>query len=127
MADNVWHIADRGQSIGPMTLDELVARLPQYGGEAALVFGPGLGAWTAAGSVEAVRARLRGPTVGGIADVARDEMIPVIFGVLTTNTEQQALDRTGGPHGHAGERAAEAAVEMIGLMARTKARPKTKR
>src|SRR6476619_7043479 len=62
MADNnAWHIADRGQSIGPMTLDDLVARLPQHGGEAALVYGPGLGAWTAAGPVEAVRARLRPP------------------------------------------------------------------
>ena len=62
MADNNgWHIADRGQSIGPMTLDDLVARLPQHGGEAALVYGPGLGAWTAAGQVEAVRARLRPP------------------------------------------------------------------
>ena len=42
--------------------------------------------------------------------------VPVIFGVLTTNTEQQAWDRTGGPHGHAGERAAEAAVEMIAVL-----------
>ena len=60
MADNNgWHIADRGLSIGPMTLDDLVARLPQHGGEAALVYGPGLGAWTPAGQVETVRARLR--------------------------------------------------------------------
>ena len=60
MADsNGWHIADRGQAVGPMTLDELVARLPQHGGDAALVYGPGLGAWTAAAQVEAIRARLR--------------------------------------------------------------------
>src|SRR5687767_2624365 len=59
MADNNgWHIADRGQSIGPMTLDELVARLPQHGGPLALVYGPGLGAWTQAQQVEAIRARL---------------------------------------------------------------------
>ena len=59
MGDNGWHIADKGQSIGPMSLDELVSRLPRHGGEAALVYGPGLGAWTAAGQVESVRSRLR--------------------------------------------------------------------
>jgi 6,7-dimethyl-8-ribityllumazine synthase len=36
--------------------------------------------------------------------------------VLTTNTEDQARDRIGGKHGHAGERAADAAAEMIGLI-----------
>ena len=54
-----------------------------------------------------------GEAARGCQNVAVAEGIPVIFGVLTTNTEQQALDRTGGTHGHAGERAAEAAVEMI--------------
>jgi 6,7-dimethyl-8-ribityllumazine synthase len=36
--------------------------------------------------------------------------------VLTTNTHEQAVERIGGAHGHAGERAAEAAVEMIGVL-----------
>lgn len=54
-----------------------------------------------------------GEAARGCQQVAVQEGLPVIFGVLTTNTEQQALDRTGGSHGHAGERAAEAAVEMI--------------
>lgn len=58
-----------------------------------------------------------GECARGIMRVSLDESIPVIFGVLTTNTEQQALDRIGGSHGHAGERAAEAAVEMAGLLA----------
>jgi 6,7-dimethyl-8-ribityllumazine synthase len=57
-----------------------------------------------------------GECARGIAAVSLSEMLPVIFGVLTTNTEQQALDRIGGSHGHAGERAAEAAAEMIGLL-----------
>src|SRR5437762_7849373 len=57
-----------------------------------------------------------GQCARGIAQVSLSEMLPVIFGVLTTNTQQQALDRIGGPHGHAGERAAEAAVEMVGLL-----------
>ena len=54
-----------------------------------------------------------GEAARGIMDVALAECLPVIFGVLTTETEQQARDRTGGPHGHAGERAADAAAEMI--------------
>lgn len=58
-----------------------------------------------------------GECARGIAQVSLSEMLPVIFGVLTTNTEQQAIDRIGGSHGHAGERAAEAAVEMIALLA----------
>lgn len=56
-----------------------------------------------------------GECARGIMDVMLQEKLPVIFGVLTTNTEQQARDRTGGPHGHAGERAADAAAEMIAL------------
>jgi 6,7-dimethyl-8-ribityllumazine synthase len=54
-----------------------------------------------------------GECARGIQRVSLDETIPVIFGVLTTNTEQQARDRIGGKHGHAGERAADAAAEMI--------------
>jgi 6,7-dimethyl-8-ribityllumazine synthase len=56
-----------------------------------------------------------GECARGIQRVALDEAIPVIFGVLTTNTEEQARDRIGGKHGHAGEHAANAAVEMIAL------------
>lgn len=59
-----------------------------------------------------------GEAARGIQQVALSEALPVIFGVLTTNTEQQALDRTGGSHGHAGERAAEAALEMITMASR---------
>jgi uncharacterized protein (TIGR00266 family) len=65
MADSGWHIADKGQSIGPMSLDELVNRLPRHGGEGALVYGPGLAAWTPANQVEPVRARLRAGAGGG--------------------------------------------------------------
>ena len=54
-----------------------------------------------------------GECARGCMAVSVAEGLPVIFGVLTTNTEQQALDRVGGSHGHAGERAAEGAVEMI--------------
>lgn len=57
-----------------------------------------------------------GECARGIQDVVLSEHLPIIFGVLTTNTEEQARDRTGGKHGHAGERAADAAVEMISLL-----------
>jgi 6,7-dimethyl-8-ribityllumazine synthase len=57
-----------------------------------------------------------GEAARGLQDVAIWENLPVIFGVLTTNTQEQAMDRIGGKHGHAGERAAEAAVEMIGVI-----------
>jgi 6,7-dimethyl-8-ribityllumazine synthase len=39
--------------------------------------------------------------------------IPVIFGVLTVDTEQDALDRAGGSLGNKGSEAAEAAVKMV--------------
>lgn len=41
--------------------------------------------------------------------------VPVIFGVLTVDTLQQATDRTGGTHGHKGEEAAVTALKMIAL------------
>jgi 6,7-dimethyl-8-ribityllumazine synthase len=41
--------------------------------------------------------------------------VPVIFGVLTLENEQQALDRIGGIHGHKGEEAAVTAIKMIAL------------
>ena len=41
--------------------------------------------------------------------------VPVIFGVLTLENEQQALERVGGKHGHKGEEAAITAIKMIAL------------
>ena len=58
-----------------------------------------------------------GEAARGIMRVGIDTGVPVIFGVLTVNTQQQAQDRTGGAHGHAGVAAADAAVEMIALAA----------
>lgn len=40
---------------------------------------------------------------------------PFIFGVLTTNDEQQALDRAGGKHGNKGDEAAVTAIKMVDL------------
>ena len=41
---------------------------------------------------------------------------PVAFGVLTTENDDQALDRAGGRHGNKGAEAAEVAVEMVRLI-----------
>lgn len=45
--------------------------------------------------------------------------IPVIFGVLTVDTEEQALERIGGKHGHKGEEAALTAIRMVAFVGNT--------
>jgi 6,7-dimethyl-8-ribityllumazine synthase len=57
-----------------------------------------------------------GEAARGIQQVSLAEHLPIIFGVLTTENEQQAWERAGGKHGHAGRRAADAAAEMIAVM-----------
>ena len=52
----------------------------------------------------------------GIADVSRACDVPVIFEVLATENLAQAEARAGGPHGNKGWEAAEAALEMAGLL-----------
>ncbi|GHE37187.1 6,7-dimethyl-8-ribityllumazine synthase [Sphingobacterium griseoflavum] len=54
----------------------------------------------------------------GIANVAIKYNKPVIFGVLTTDNLQQALDRSGGIHGNKGEEAAITAIQMALLSQR---------
>jgi 6,7-dimethyl-8-ribityllumazine synthase len=51
----------------------------------------------------------------GIKDVNLKYNKPVIFGVLTTLTSQQALDRAGGKHGNKGDEAAITAIKMLGF------------
>jgi 6,7-dimethyl-8-ribityllumazine synthase len=51
--------------------------------------------------------------VGGIGLRAR---IPTAFGIVTTETLEQAIDRAGGKHGNKGADAALAAVEMVSLL-----------
>ena len=52
----------------------------------------------------------------GIATVSRVTGKPVIFGVLTTYTEEQALERSGGSQGNRGYDAALAAIRMANLL-----------
>jgi 6,7-dimethyl-8-ribityllumazine synthase len=54
----------------------------------------------------------------GLQQAALDTGVPIVFGVLTTDTMQQAQDRVGGCEGHKGEEAALTAVEMIELLRR---------
>jgi len=48
----------------------------------------------------------------GITNISIKHSKPVIFGVLTTNNEEQALDRAGGKHGNKGDEAAITAIKM---------------
>jgi 6,7-dimethyl-8-ribityllumazine synthase len=54
----------------------------------------------------------------GITELNLDYDIPFIFGILTTNTLQQALDRSGGKHGNKGDEAAVTAIKMATLKSR---------
>lgn len=56
-----------------------------------------------------------GAAAEGIARVALDSGVPCIFGVLTVDSVEQAMDRAGGKEGQKGEEAARAAVEMANL------------
>ncbi|KPJ78663.1 MAG: 6,7-dimethyl-8-ribityllumazine synthase [Deltaproteobacteria bacterium SG8_13] len=52
----------------------------------------------------------------GIAQVSLETAVPVIFGILTTDTVEQAIERAGTKSGNKGWSAAMAAVEMANLM-----------
>ncbi len=51
----------------------------------------------------------------GLTNLSLKYNKPVIFGVLTTNTLQQAIDRSGGKHGNKGDEAAVTAIQMTYL------------
>jgi 6,7-dimethyl-8-ribityllumazine synthase len=57
-----------------------------------------------------------GECARGVMDVTTATGIPVIFGVLTTNTVEQALNRSGIKYGNKGRDAALAALDMIKIM-----------
>ena len=57
-----------------------------------------------------------GQTASGIARVSLDSGIPVIFGIVTTDTLEQAINRAGAKAGNKGFDAAMTAVEMAALM-----------
>lgn len=51
----------------------------------------------------------------GITNASIQNNKPIIFGVLTPNTMDQALERSGGVHGSKGDEAAMTAIKMVGL------------
>jgi len=58
-----------------------------------------------------------GEAARGLQQVALETGVPVAFGVLTTNTHEQALERAGGNHGNKGYDAVMTAIEMARLIA----------
>ncbi|NOY13602.1 MAG: 6,7-dimethyl-8-ribityllumazine synthase [Deltaproteobacteria bacterium] len=52
----------------------------------------------------------------GVASVSLDSGLPVVFGVLTTDSVEQAIERAGTKAGNKGAEAALSAIEMVNLM-----------
>ena len=57
-----------------------------------------------------------GPMSSGLADIAVNTGVPILFGVLTTDTIEQALERAGTKAGNKGADVAVAAIEMANLL-----------
>jgi len=57
-----------------------------------------------------------GEAAKGVGAVGLQTRVPVSFGIVTTDTMEQAIDRAGGKHGNKGADAALAAVEMVSLL-----------
>lgn len=57
-----------------------------------------------------------GQCAAGIAKASLDTGVPVVFGVLTTDTVDQAVERAGTKAGNKGYEAAETAIEMADLL-----------
>ena len=69
-------------------------------------------------------AYISGSVAKGVSAVAQQTGIPVAFGVLTTNTVEQAVDRAGAKHGNKGFDAAMTAIEMANLLRQVRAMKK---
>ena len=61
---------------------------------------------------------IAGEASRGLADVSTEFEVPIGFGVLTCDTDEQAEARAGGEHGNKGYDAAVATLEMIDLLTR---------
>ncbi len=57
-----------------------------------------------------------GGVASGIADAALSTGVPVLFGVLTVDTIEQAIERAGTKAGNKGAEAAAGAIEMVNLL-----------
>lgn len=65
-----------------------------------------------------------GPMASGLASIAVTTGVPVLFGVLTTDTIEQALERAGTKAGNKGADVAAAAIEMANLLKAIRVLPK---
>ena len=63
-----------------------------------------------------------GGAAGGISNVALETGVPVIFGVITTESIEQAIERAGTKMGNKGFEAAVSAIEMADLMVKLRER-----
>ena len=54
----------------------------------------------------------------GVASVGLETGVPVIFGVLTTDNIEQAIERAGTKSGNKGSDAAKSAIEMVSLLSK---------
>ena len=61
---------------------------------------------------------LAGECISGISAVAREQGIPVGFGILTVDTIEQAIERAGTKAGNKGEEATRAVIETVNLLRR---------
>jgi 6,7-dimethyl-8-ribityllumazine synthase len=68
---------------------------------------------------------IAGEAARGLAQASADYDVPLGFGLLTTDTTEQAEARAGGAHGNKGWDAALAALEMVDLLDRLDAAPET--
>ena len=57
-----------------------------------------------------------GECASGLAQLALESMVPIAFGVLTTDSLEQAVERSGGKNGNKGAEAAVTAIEMANLL-----------
>lgn len=62
----------------------------------------------------------------GITSLNLEYNIPFIFGVLTTNDKQQAIERSGGKHGNKGDEAAITAIKMAAMQRDMENNPNTR-
>jgi len=105
-SDTDWYYAEGSESVGPMSHDELLRRLPQVGGPRALVYGPGLSSWVEARHVASLATGMGG---GAAAEVPptpptrrADEIDYEIFGEemqyveITLDPNEMVVAEAGG-------------------------------
>lgn len=101
--DNGWYYAKGNESVGPLSLADLIKALPSAGGGKTLVFGPGLADWTEAKHVGAITDAVRGtsgppkPPSGRRADVIDYEIFgeEMQFAEITLDPGEMVIAEAG--------------------------------